>query len=165
MTKLPSAPPPDWRQYVVRMGIWIAFVGALGYAAANGGLAFLGNDIDLKMEPNRASVALASKEPAVIQVKVTLRNNTGETVVLSAPSACKVFRWQIFDVNGSQVQARYDPVGCPEVAVQAGLKSGAMLEEFYAIPLEVSRFDAGQKYVVHARYWGHESEFEFSTEP
>ena len=164
MAQLPSTPPPDWRQYAMRIGIWVAFVGALAYAAANGGLDFLGNDINLKMEPNRETVALASKEPAVIQVKVTLRNNTGETVVLDAPSACKVFRWQIFDNNGAQVQARYDPTGCPEVAVQAGLKPGATLEEIYSIPLEVSRFEVGQIYVVHARYWGRESDFEFKTE-
>ena len=41
MQPIPKAPPPDWRQYVLRTIIWVCFIGALGYAAANGGLGFL----------------------------------------------------------------------------------------------------------------------------
>jgi len=164
MRPLPQAPAPDWRQYMLRMGIWVAFIGALGYAAASGGLGFLENDISLKIEPNRDSVALASKEPAVIQVKVTLRNNTDKTVTLAAPSACKVFRWQVFDSSGAQVQARYDPSPCPNLDVATKLAPGAAIEEFYSIPLAPERYQPGQKYMVHARYWNHEAEFVFNAE-
>ena len=164
MAQLPHAPAPDWRQYLIRAVIWVAFVGALGYAAANGGLGFLENDINLTIEPNRDVVALASKEPAIIQVKVVLRNNTAKTVVLNAASACKVFRWQIFDTSGAQVQARFDPTGCPEFKVSTQLQPGAAIEEYYSIPLEIQRYKPGQEYMVNARYWDQEAEFVFKTE-
>jgi len=161
---LPQAPPPDWRQYVLRTIIWVAFIGALGYAAANGGLGFLENDISLTLEPNRETVALSGKEPPVIQVKITLRNNTGKPATFTAPSACKVFRWQIFDTAGAQVQARYDPSPCPDATVTTTLASGASLEEFYSILLIPERFQRGQKYLAHVRYWDQEGEFTFTTE-
>lgn len=164
MRPLPQAPAPDWRQYMLRTVIWVAFIGALGYAAAGGGLGFLENDVSLKIEPNRDSVTLTSKEPAVIQVKVTLRNNTGENVTLRAPSACKVFRWQIFDTGGGQVQARYDPTPCPDLDVATRLAPGQSIEEFYSIQLVVERYRPGEKYLVNARYWDHEAEFIFNAE-
>ncbi|MCE9521604.1 MAG: hypothetical protein K8S25_04140 [Alphaproteobacteria bacterium] len=164
MAQLPQTPAPNWRQYALRIGIWAAFVGSLAYAAANGGLDFLENDVSLKLEPNRDVVALTGKEPAVIQVKVTLSNNTAKTVALNAQSACKVFRWQIFNTGGGQVQARFDPIGCPEVAVMAQLAPGAKLEEFYSIALEAERYTPGQDYLVNARYWGHEGEFVFKAQ-
>jgi len=164
MAQLPQAPAPDWQRYMLRAVIWVAFIGALGYAAANGGLDFLANDVNLAVEPNRTSVALAGSVPAVIEVKITLKNNTDKAATFRAPSACKVFRWQIFDTAGAQVQARYDPSPCPDLEVTARLTPGQQVEEFYSIPLVVERYRPGQEYLARVRYWDQEGEFKFSTE-
>lgn len=166
MTKspLPQAPPPDWRRYMIRAVIWVAFVGALGYAAANGGLGFLENDVHLAVEPNRDSVKLVANEPAVIQVKVTLRNNTAKEVTLTAKSACKVFRWQIFARSGDLVQSWVGDDPCPDKEVTAFLPSGKSIEEFYSIVLVPSRYRVGDDYLVQYQYWNHEGEFQFKAE-
>jgi hypothetical protein len=160
---LPQAPGPDWRQYMLRAVIWVSFVAALGYAAAYGGLDFLENDVHLAAEPNRERVALAGEAP-VIEVKVSLRNNTRDTVTLKADSACKMFRWQIFNRAGSMVQSKVNEDTCPSGAVTAILPPGEKLEEFYSIALVPTRLTAGQDYLVHYWYWGHEGEFEFAAE-
>jgi hypothetical protein len=116
------------------------------------------------VEANRDSVALTGKTPPVIEVKIRLRNNTGKTATFRAPSACKVFRWQIFDTGGSQVQARYDPRGCPDIEVTTQLAPGQQIEEFYSIPLAVERFKPGEKYMANVRYWDQEAQFTFATE-
>ena len=164
MTSLPQAPPPDWRQYMLRAIIWVVFVGALGYSAANGGLDFLENDVALKLDANRSTVTLASVEPAVIELKVTLKNSTQKAVALSAPSACKVFRWQIFSRSGEMVQSKIADDKCPETPVSAGLASGQQLQEIYALALVTDRYKAGHDYQVRVWYWGYKSEFEFSAE-
>ncbi|MEQ1863711.1 MAG: hypothetical protein ABL996_03565 [Micropepsaceae bacterium] len=166
MTKsqLPQAPAPDWRQYVMRMVIWVAFVGALGYAAANGGLGFLENDMNLSIEPNRERVSFSGEAPAVIQVKVTLRNNTREPVTLSVASACKIFRWQIFSRAGDLLQSKPLEDVCPAIDTGAVLPSGNALEEFYSIALVGTRYSAGEDYQVRYWYWGYEGEFFFKVE-
>jgi hypothetical protein len=166
MTKspLPQAPAPDWRQYMLRAVIWVAFIGALGYAAANGGLGFLENDMNLAIEANRDSVKLSSTEPPVIQVKVTLRNNTPKTVTLSAGSACKIFRWQIFNRAGELMQSKAAEDICPISDTAATLPSSEAVEEFYSIALQPSRFQAGDDYQVRYWYWGYEGEFQFRAE-
>ena len=164
MQPLPQAPPPDWRQYVLRTIIWIAFVGTLGYAASTGNLGFLQNDVDLTIEPNRGTVTLKGGVPPVIEVKVTLRNNTSDVRTFGAPSACRIFRWVILDRAGAQAQARTDEAHCPDQEVKVQLKPGQSIEEFYAIPLLVERFNAGRDYTVRLSYWGVEGEFSFTAE-
>ena len=161
---LPQAPPPDWRQYMLRAVIWVTFIAALGYAAAGGGLGFLENDIHLAAEPNRDSVKLIGGAPPVIQVRITLRNNTSEQVTLNAKSACKIFRWQIFARTGELVQSWQNEAQCPDQPVTAFLPSGKTLEEFYSIALTPERYQAGQDYLVQYQYWGREGEFQFRAE-
>lgn len=161
---LPQAPPPDWRQYMLRALIWVAFVGALGYAAANGGLGFLENDVHLAAEPNRDSVKLKGDVPPVIHVKITLRNNTAQQVTLNAKSACKIFRWQVFARSGELVQSWVNEEQCPDREVTAFLPSGKTLEEFYSIALMPDRYEAGHDYLVQYQYWGREGEFQFRAE-
>ena len=36
VNKLPSAPPPDWRQYMFRAVLWVAVVASIAYAASQG---------------------------------------------------------------------------------------------------------------------------------
>lgn len=155
---------PDWRRTLLWAAIWVAFVAALGYAATRGGLGFLENDINLSIEPNRDSVALSAKEPAVIQVKVTLRNNTRDRVTLTAPSACKIFRWQIFSRAAELVQSKTTEESCPPGEVSAILPPGEALQEFYSIVLAASRYRAGEDYQVRYWYWGREGEFQFRAE-
>ena len=164
MKPLPHAPAPDWRQYMLRALIWVAFVGSLGFAAANGGLDFLENDISLKLEPNRERVSFTGPVPPVIELKVKLRNNTSKDVALTAPTACKVFRWQIFSRSGELVQSKVLEDSCPASGVTIGLASGKQVEEIYAIDLAKTRYRSGQDYLVHVWYWGYESEFQFAAE-
>lgn len=164
MDKLPQSPAPDWRQYMLRALIWVAFVGSLGYAAANGGLDFLENDVSLKLEANRDSVQLTGPVPAVIELKVKLQNSTSKGVQLSAPSACKIFRWQIFNRSAELMQSAIPDDRCPETPVSAALGSDQKIEEIYSIPLTPERFKAGEDYLVHVWYWGYEAEFQFKAE-
>ena len=161
---LPQSPPPDWRQYMLRAVIWVAFIGALGYAAANGGLGFLENDVHLAVEPNRDSVKLTGDVPPVIQVKVTLRNNTAKEVALTAKSACKIFRWQVFARTGDLVQSWVNDEQCPDKEVSAILPSGQTLEEFYSIALKADRYEADHDYLVQYQYWNREGEFQFRAD-
>lgn len=149
---------------MIRIAIWFAFVAALAYAAANGGLDFLQNDVHVALEPNRERVAMSSAVPPVIQVKVSLRNNTGQHVTLSAASACKIFRWQVFNRAGSMVQSVVTEDTCPKSEVSAILPPGEKVEEFYSIALEPQRYRAGEDYLIHYWYWGHEGEFQFAAE-
>lgn len=164
MGALPQMPPPDWKQYVLRAMIWVAFVGALGYSAANGGLDFLENDVSLVVEPNRDAVALSGTVPPVIEMKVTLKNSTPKSVALTATSACKVFRWQVFSRSGEMIQTRVSDDKCPETPISAGLGSGQKLQEIYAITLVPGRYIAGNDYLVQVWYWGYETEFQFRAE-
>ncbi len=162
--KLPHADPPDWRRYALWALIWAAFIAALGYSASEGGLDFLENAVVVAAEPNRDTVKLASKEPAVIQVKVKLRNSTSKQATLTAPTACKIFRWQIFARTGTLVQTVIPEDTCPQAPVTAYLPPGQSVEEFYTIALEAQRYDAGQDYLVIYQYWGYEGEFQFKAE-
>ncbi len=164
MTSLPPAEAPHWRQYVFRAILWVAVVGSLAYAASHGAFDSLENAVSLRLEPNRDAVQLAGSVPPVIEIKVTLKNNTPEAAALSAPSACKVFRWQVFSRSGEMVQTRVSDAQCPEMAVSAGLAPGEKLEEIYSITLVPSRYRAGEDYQVRAWYWGYESEFQFRAE-
>jgi len=161
----PTPGQADWRRYILWAGIWVSFIAALGYAASDGGLGFLENDVSLSLEANRDSVPLSRQEPAVIQVKVTLRNNTSKAVTLKAPSACKMFRWQIFNRSGEMVQSKTaNEEICPGTEVSAILPPGQKLEEFYSIALVARRYTPGQDYLVQARYWGYEGEFQFKAD-
>lgn len=164
MEKLPQAPPPDWRRYLLWALIWVAFIAALGYSASQGGLGFLENAVVVTAEPNRDTVKLQAAVPAVIQVKVNLRNSTSKQATLTAPTACKIFRWQIFARSGELVQTVVPNDTCPQTPVTAYLPSGEQVEEFYAITLEPNRFEAGQDYLVSYQYWGYEGEFQFKAE-
>jgi hypothetical protein len=164
VTSLPPAEAPNWRQYVFRAILWVAVVGSLAYAASQGAFDSLENAVSLRLEPNRDAVQLVGSVPPVIEIKVTLQNNTPDPAALKAPSACKVFRWQVFSRSGEMVQTRVSDVQCPELAVSAGLQPGQKLEEFYSITLVPSRYIAGQDYQVRVWYWGYESEFQFSAE-
>jgi hypothetical protein len=164
MQPLPQAPKPDWRRHVLWSVIWVAFIAALGYSASQGGLGFLENAVVVHAEPNRDSVKLQSAEPAVIQVKVSLRNSTSTQATLKAPTACKIFRWQIFARSGDLVQTVVPNDNCPQTEVTAYLPSGERVEEFYAIVLEAHRYKPGQDYLVSYQYWGHEGEFQFKAE-
>ena len=161
---LPQAPQPDWRRYLLWALIWLAFIASLGYAASTGGLSFLENAVVVSAEPNRDRVPLQGKEPAVIQVKVSLRNSTADAVRISAPSACKIFRWQIFDRAGDMIQSVIPEDTCPHREAAANLPAGQSVEEFYSIALEEHRFTPGHDYLVHYWYWGYEGEFQFKAE-
>lgn len=144
--------------------IWISFIAALGYSASQGGLAFLENAVVVQAEPNRDTVKLQSAEPPVIQVKVTLRNSTSKTAALVAPSACKIFRWQIFSRSGNLIQNVVPKDNCPQTEAAANLPPGQSVEEFYAIVLEAHRYTPGEDYLVLYQYWGYEGEFQFKAE-
>jgi hypothetical protein len=162
--RLPQAAPPDWRRYLLWALIWVVFIAALGYSASQGGLGFLENAVVVNAEPNRDTVKLAGKEPPVIQVKVSLRNNTSKTTVIVAPSACKIFRWQIFARSGDLVQNIIPEDTCPQREVSANLAPGNAVEEFYSIVLEPQRYTAGDDYLVQYQYWGYDGEFQFKAE-
>ncbi len=164
MTSLPPAEAPSWRQYAFRAILWVAVVGSLAYAASTGSFDFIENAVSLRLEPNRDAVQLTGSVPPVIEVKVALKNNTANPAALTAPSACKVFRWQIFSRSGEMVQTRVSDTKCPEMAVSAGLATGAMLEEIYSITLVPGRYVVGQDYQVRVWYWGYEGEFQFRAE-
>lgn len=164
MQPLPQSPAPDWRQYMLRAVIWVAFVGALGYAAANGGLGFLENDVSVTVEPNRDSISLADPGPAMIEMKLTLRNNTRNKVTLTAPTACKIFRWQIFSRSGELMQSKINEDSCPASGVAVGLPSGEQVQEYYSILLSQTRYRQGEDYQVRVWYWGYETEFQFKVE-
>jgi hypothetical protein len=164
MQPLPQAPKPDWRRYLLWSVIWVTFIAALGYAASQGSLGFLENAVVVTAEPNRDTVKLGSSEPAVIQVKVNLRNSTSKPAPLNAPSACKIFRWQIFARSGDLVQTVVPKDDCPQTPVAVTLGSGAHVEEFYAIVLEAHRYKPGEDYLVSYQYWGYEGEFQFKAE-
>lgn len=162
-SELPRAPAPDWRRYLLWALIWVAFIAALGYSASEGGLDFLENAVTVRAQPNRDSVALTERTP-VIEVKVRISNSTGEAVTLNVPSACKIFRWQIFSRSGNMVQSKVTEDSCPNTPVSAVLPPGEKLEEFYSIVLEPSRYRSGDDYLVHYWYWGYEGQFEFKAE-
>ncbi|MFM9863578.1 MAG: hypothetical protein ACKVRO_08220 [Micropepsaceae bacterium] len=162
--RLPQAAAPDWRRYLIWALIWVGFIAALGYSASQGGLGFLENAVVVSAEPNRDKVKLQGAEPAVIQVKVNLRNNTSKQATLTAPTACKIFRWQIFARTGDLVQTVVPKDTCPQSPVTAYLPAGENVEEFYAIALEAQRYEAGQDYLVSYQYWGYEGEFQFKAE-
>jgi hypothetical protein len=164
MQPLPHAPKPDWRRNLLWSLIWVAFVAALGYSASQGGLGFLENAVVVQAEPNRDTVKLGGSEPPVIQVKMTLRNSTSKTATLTAPTACKIFRWQIFARSGDLVQNIIPEDKCPPTEVSANLASGQSVEEFYAIVLEAHRYKPGDDYLVQYQYWGYEGEFQFKAE-
>lgn len=164
MSPLPQASPPSWRQYAVRGMIWIAFVGAVAYSARNGGFDFLADEVSLNLEPNRDTVSLAGNEPATIEIKITLKNNTAKSAALTAASACRVFRWQIFSRSGEMMQSKAADDKCPDTPVSAGLGSGQQLQEIYAINLAKTRYKPGTDYQVRIWYWGYEGEFQFTTE-
>jgi hypothetical protein len=164
MQPLPQAPKPDWRRYLLWSLIWITFIAALGYSASQGGLGFLENAVVVQAEPNRDTVKLKGAEPAVIQVKVTLRNSTSKPATLVAPTACKIFRWQIFARSGDLMQSVIPKDNCPQTEVSANLASGNAVEEFYSIVLEAHRYTAGEDYLVVYQYWGYEGEFQFKAE-
>ena len=161
---LPHAPAPDWRRYLLWALIWVAFVAALGYAASQGSLGFLENAVSVTAEPNRDRVPLGGPDTPVIEVKVKLANNTREPARLSALSACKIFRWQIFARTGDMVQSKVNEESCPTIEVAANLPSGEKVEEFYSIVLERERYRPGEDYLVHYWYWGYEGEFQFTAE-
>lgn len=161
---LPHQRQPDWRRYVIWMTTWVAFIAALGYAASEGGLGFLENDVSVVGEANRSSVTLTGREPPVIQVKVKLRNNTAKSVVLKVGNACKIFRWHIYSRSGELMQAKTDENVCPAVEAVAVLPSGKDVEEFYSILLVPARYTAGDDYQVRYWYWGYEGEFQFKAE-
>lgn len=160
----PQQPPTDWRRVLIRLGIWFAFVAALGYAVSSGSLRLFEEDIHLAIEANRTRVALAGDAPPVIEVKVTLRNNTNETLTLRAASACHTFRWQIFSRGAELMQSKAAEDTCPMTEVTALLPPGQTLEEFYSIGLVAQRYRAGQDYLVRYWYWGWEGEFQFTAE-
>jgi hypothetical protein len=160
---LPHEDPPDWRRYLVRIGIWFAFVAALAYAVSSGEFTVFQDDVHLALEPNRDTVPLAGQAP-VIEVKVSLRNNTASNVTLKAASACKMFRWQIFDRAGDMIQSKVNEETCPTTEVSAILPPDQKLEEFYAIALVPQRYTAGHDYLVRYWYWGYEGEFQFKAE-
>lgn len=164
MTQLPREEAPGWRQYVFRAILWFAVVGSLAYAASQGAFDSLENAVSLRLEPNRDTVQLTGTVPAVIEIKVTLKNNTENNAALIAPSACKVFRWQVFSRAGEMIQTRVSDTKCPDVPVSAALAPGEQLDEIYSISLNPSRYLPGQDYQVRAWYWGYESEFQFKTE-
>ena len=164
MQHLPQAPKPDWRRYLLWSVIWVTFIAALGYSASQGGLGFLENAVVVSAEPNRDTVKLQGAEPTVIQVKVNLRNNTSKQATLNAPTACKVFRWQIFARTGELVQTVVPQDTCPQSPVTAYLPAGEHVEEFYSIVLEAQRYEAGHDYLVSYQYWGYEGEFQFKAE-
>jgi hypothetical protein len=161
-----GAPNPyqaDWRRYMLWAGIWVTFIASLGYAASYGELDFLENAVVVAAEPNRESVKLSGEDP-VIQVKVSIRNNTADAVTLKAPSACKMFRWQIFSRAGELMQSKTQEDLCPAGEVTAILPPSERLEEFYSVVLVPTRYRAGDDYLVHYWYWGYEGEFQFKAE-
>lgn len=163
-SQLPHAPAPDWRRYLLWALIWVCFVAALGYSASQGGLGFLENAVSVTAEPNRDRVPVGNAASAVIEVKIRLTNNTANPATLSAPTACKVFRWQIFARSGDMVQSAVIEDTCPKREVTALLPPGEKVEEFYSIALEAHRFQPGEDYLVHYWYWGYEGEFQFKAE-
>jgi hypothetical protein len=164
VNQLPREEAPGWRQYVFRAILWFAVVGSLAYAASQGAFDAMENAVSLKLEPNRDTVQLAGSVPPVIEIKVTLKNNTESNAALSAPSACKVFRWQIFSRSGEMVQTRVNEAKCPDVAVSAALAPGEKIDEIYSVALSPSRYLPGQDYQVRVWYWGYEGEFQFKAE-
>lgn len=146
------------------MVTWVAFIAALGYAASEGGLGFLENDVSVVAEANRTTVTLTGREPPVIQVKVKLRNNKTDAVTLKAGNACKIFRWHIYNRGGELMQANTNQYACPAVEAVAILPSGKSVEEFYSIALVPTRYTADEDYLVHYWYWGYEGEFQFKAE-
>lgn len=164
---LPATPQPpaiDWWRVGLRLLIWFSVVAAFAYAVSTGSLRIFEEDIHIAAEPNRERVALAGDAAPVIEVKVTLRNNTDKTLNLTAPSACKLFRWQIFSRAAEMMQSKVNEESCPTTEVTAFLPPGETLEEFYSIALVARRYRAGEDYLVRYWYWGHEGEFQFTAE-
>lgn len=155
----------DWRRQVLQVIIFVAFIGALGYAASQGGLDFLENEVSLVVVPNRTVVDLGAKEPPVIQLQVTLKNNTGSDVTLEAESPCKVIKWVILaSPSMDLIQARGGTeVACPDNPIRRTFVPGQKIEEFYALQLNPSRFRTAGEYQIHIKYFGYKAVVPFEV--
>lgn len=147
----------DWRRQVLQVIIFVAFVGALGYAASKGSFDFLENEVSLTVVPNRTVVDFGANEPPVIQLQVKLKNNTGSDVTLEAESPCKVIKWVILAAPSMDlVQARGGAeVACPDQTIRRAFVPGQEIEEFYALELNPSRFSTAGEYQIHIKYFGY----------
>lgn len=147
----------DWRRQVLQMIIFVAFIAALGYAASQGSLDFLENEVSLVVVPNRTVVDFGAPEAPVIQLHVKLKNNTGNNVTLEAESPCKIIKWVILAAPSMDlVQARGgEEVACPDQPIRKTFAPGQEIEEFYALELNPSRFTTAGDYQIHIKYFGY----------
>ena len=155
----------DWRRQILQIVIFVVFIAALGYAASQGGLDYLSNEVTLTVEANRTEVDLASSEPPVIQLHIKLKNNTGADVPLEAESPCKILKWIVLALPSMDlVQARGGPeVGCPDEAIHETLAPGKEVEEFYALALIPDRYRTSGAYQAHVKYFGYKAIVPFAV--
>ena len=149
----------DWRRQVLQMVIFVAFIGALGYAVSKGSFDFMANEVTLTIEPNRTVVDLGSSEPPVIQLHIKLKNNTGKDVELEAESPCKILKWIVLAAPSMDLmQARGGKeVECADQPIKHTLQPGQELEEFYAMELIPARYTTAGDYQAHIKYWGYKT--------
>lgn len=88
-----------------------------------------------------------------IDVAVQLVNNTDNTLQLTAPTPCKVFKWVLVDSRRDFVQAKPDEV-CPQVLMQATLEGNHNVTENFVLNIETRRLRPDTSYELRVSYWG-----------
>jgi len=132
----------------------------MAMAAGVGLLVYYGL-IDLTPEEVALDVEIAqgtspsdgSKIPFTVDLSLT--NNTSETVALSAPNRCQVFRWFVMTPQEAFVQGEGEEI-CAQVMVSGTLDPDNVLTERYRIELDPKRVKPGD-YNLAVRFWDYEA--------
>ncbi len=97
----------------------------------------------------------------MLPVVLRLSNHTDKQVVLSAPNACKIFRYVILRDDGVFVQGQGKaPAHCSPAKVSDAIGAGEVVERIEQIALNATRYRAGD-YVAHIEFWGYEAKGTF----
>ena len=145
--------------------IWVSFIAALGYAASNGGLGFLENAVTVTAEPNRDTVKLQGAGTRGHPSQSQPAQQHPNQATLTAPTACKVFRWQIFARAGDLVQSVVPKDTCPQSPVTAYLPVRRSMRRVLCDRARSTALPAPATTTsCHYQYWGYEGEFQFKAE-
>lgn len=101
--------------------------------------------------------------PMLLPVRVRLVNRRETPETLTAPTACKIFRYIVLTGGGDFVQGAGQNRACAQEAQSASIDAGEAIEELFQLPLDAARFAAGD-YKVWVRFWGYEATADFKVQ-
>jgi hypothetical protein len=159
MTTPVRRPPPKPPQYFDggRMVLWsvilVALVGSLGYAAyTSGPSAFGGFDVAMKVSADPVIVPLSGENAGKVTMTVDIQNRTANVQKLSAPAACKIFRWILFGEGERFVQTQSED--CAPSLMELVLQPNERKSETIDVAVDAARLKPGERYQFILEYWG-----------